>query len=142
MAGNTVPIFVKIPRGNFVKLTTGVDNIDGSGSTLLFTADAINGSRIHALSITPSGTISAACVVRVFLRKINIYYLLFEVGVPTSTSSTSVAVPTYNCLEYANLPFIDPADRFLALGPGEDLYVAVRTSPTNALHVSAMGGDY
>ena len=40
------------------------------------------------------------------------------------------------------MPFLDAADRYLTLGPGESLYVSLLTIPDSAIHMTCHGGDY
>ena len=142
MAGNSTPLLVGAVRNKAIKMSTAATDDNGSGSTLLFTADATNGSRIHALSATPTATLSAAVVIRFFLEEAGTYWLLGEKTIPAYTEATGVAAPTTSFLEYADMPFLDPADRFLALGPGQQLFAALLVAPTNPIHIVAQGGDY
>lgn len=142
MAGNSSPIFVATPRNEGVKITTAASNVDGASSTLLFQADATNGSRLHAIAATPTGTLSANTVLRFFIEQGGVYHILAEKAVPAYTPAAGVPAPTTSFLEYGDMPFLDPSERFLTLQPGEGLYVAALTAPDTAIHCIAMGGDY
>lgn len=142
MAGNASPIFVGVPRNTGIKLSTSALDVNGSGSTSLFTADATNGSRVHAISVTPVGSLGDAVVVRIFLNKSGTYYLLTEKAIPAYTETADVPAPTTSILEYGDMPFIDPSDRFLTLGPGDSLAISLLRIPGSALHFVCHGGDY
>jgi len=142
MAVNIRPIFIRAPRITGTKLSTAATDVDGSGSTLLYTADATYGSRVHALSINPTDDLSANVVFRLFIRKSSTYYILVEKVIPSYTETATVAAPMTSVLEYGDIPFLDPAEKYLVLGPGEDLYGAVLTTPTNPVHILVHGGDY
>lgn len=142
MAANAQPIFVKTPRNSAVKIITGVTDDDGSGATLLFTADATNGSRIHAITCTPAGTVTTTAVIRIFLKIGSTYYLLIEKDIPSYTQATGSPAPCINLLDSVYADFLDPADRFLTLGAGDALYVATYNTTEAYLHITAMGGDY
>lgn len=142
MAANTQPIFVKAPRNAGVKIITGQTDDDGSGSTLLFTADATNGSRIHAITCTYAGTVTTTAVIRLFLKIGSTYYLVLEKDIPTYTQATGAPSPCVNLLDSVYSDFLDPADRFLTLAPGDALYVATYNTTEAYLHITAWGGDY
>jgi len=142
MAGNASPIFVGTPRNTGAKISGAATNVDGSGSTSLFTADATNGSRLHAIAATPTDTLSAAVVARFFIEEGSTYHILAEKAIPAYTPSAGSAAPTTSFLEWADMPFLDQAEPFLTLDPGQTLYVALLTAPTNTVHFLAMGGDY
>jgi hypothetical protein len=142
MAGNASPIFVGVPRNTGIKLSTTALDVNGSGSTVLFTADATNGSRVHAISATPAGELGDTVVARLFLNKSGTYYLLSEKAIAAYTVVTDVPAPTTSFLEYGDMPFIDPSDRFLTLGPGDSLTVSLLRLPDSAIHFICHGGDY
>ena len=139
---NVTPIFVAIPRNRSIKLTTNATDDNGSGSTLLFQADATNGSRIHAISATPAGSLSAAVVARFFVEEGSTYWILGEKSIPAYTETATVPAPSTSFLEYGDMPFLDPADRFLTLGPNQALYVSLLTVPDSSIHMTCCGGDY
>lgn len=142
MAGNAAPIFVGVPRNEGIKLSSNATNVDGSGSTALFTADSTNGSRIHAISATPTGNLSAAVVARFFIEQASTYWILGEKAIPSYTASAGVPAPTTSFLEFGDMPFLDASERWLTLAPGQTLYAALLTVPTNAIHFLCHGGDY
>ncbi len=139
---NSAPIFVGQPRNEGVKLSTNATNVDGASSTLLFQADPTNGSRIHSLSAVPTGALTSPVVVRFFLENGSTYWIIGEKTLPGYTVTSGVGAPTTSFLEYGDLPFLDPADRFLSLGPGDSLYVALLDVPDNPVHFICCGGDY
>lgn len=139
---NNAPILVGAVRNTGVKLSSAAVSVDGVGSTPLFTADATNGSRIHSLLAVPTGTLATDVVARFFIEKGGTYWILSEKAVPAYTPAANVPAPATSFLEYADMPFLDPADRFLTLGPGDSLYVALLGAPANAIHFLCMGGDY
>lgn len=136
------PIFVGSIHNGSAKLSTSATAVDGTGSTLLFTADVANGSRIHALTAVPTNNLSAAVVARFFILNGGVYTIIAEKAIPAYTQATGAAAPVTNFMEFADMPFLDPTDKFLSLAAGEKLYVALLATPTNQVHISAMGGDY
>lgn len=139
---NSTPMFVGALRTETLKLATQATDVDGAGSSLLFAGDVTNGSRIHGLSAIPTNDLSAAVVARLFIEDSGVYTILGEKAIPAYTAATGSAAPITNFLEYADLPFLDPGDKFLMLGPGQKLYVSLLVTPTNTIHFTAQGGDY
>lgn len=139
---NSSPIFVAVPRNRSIKLSTNATDDNGSGSTLLFQAEATNGSRVHAISAVPVGSLSSAVVVRFFLEEGGTYWDIAEKTIPAYTETATVPAPATSFLEYGDMPFLDPADRYLTLGPNQALYVSLMAIPDASIHFTCFGGDY
>lgn len=142
MAANAQPIFVGTVRNHSCSIITGYTTADGANSTLLYQADATNGSRIHAISAVFSGTISTQSVVRLWLYTPTTYSLISEQQLPIYTQAAGVPAPAVSLLDYANQPYLDPADRYITLDAGDALYVSLYTTIETHMHVTAFGGDF
>ena len=140
MAANTSPIFLKAPKVSFVLTnTTGITGTDGTDANvkLLFTADATNGSKVEDVIIRYSGATASDTVVRIWVNN----------GSTPTTAANNALIKELTVSNLASLS--QTADNGatvwkanLALPAGYRLYCAAGTSITNALVVSATGGDY
>lgn len=142
MAANAQPIFVAQPRNESIKIITGQTSADGSGSTSLFQAETNEGSRVHAIVGVFAGTVSTSTVLRIFLNSGGVYHIVVEMSLPTYTQAAGTPSPVISVLDYAVSNFLDPADRYLSLDPGDTLYAAVYNTIESNLHLTAFGGDY
>lgn len=137
MAGNTTPIFAKNGKQSWTgNLTSGTNNYDGtSGTTLLFTADATNGSFVNKVTCKAAGT-NVATVVRIFINNGSTTStaannaLCWEQSLPATTASASSAT----------INFEIPLN--IVLAAGYKLYVVMATSVAAGWQFSAIGGDY
>lgn len=144
MAGNTLPIVPRIGKVGKAVLSTAVTGrtVTGiTGLTLLFTADATNGSRVDTIQYTsnaPIGTPNSANVLRIW------HYtgsgnatLIYEFTISAVTPSATVAGAT------GQVNFVYPQNQ-LALGAAETLYASLHTyaGTQDGFNVIAYGGDY
>lgn len=141
MANNS-PIFVGTPRNEGIVLSTASTETNGSTSTTLYTADPNNGSRIHGISAVYTGSQASPIVLRIFISDGATRWIISEKTIPAYTAIGGVAAPSVSFVEYGDMPFLDPADRFLTLGPNGFLSVAFLTVPDSPFHIVAHGGDY
>jgi len=130
MPANDTPIFGRAYKNPRVTLTTGFATYTGADATLLFTADATNGSRVRRLLVTQRGT-NVASVLRVFkaVGAAN-YALIRELHLPASTASSTVAVGTYD------------VSLDLGLEPSAQIYVQLSTTVAGGVDVMAEAMDY
>lgn len=142
MALNKEPIFVAKPRTQGASISTGATAVDGTGSTIIFQAHATVGSRIHAITAIPTGTISTNTVIRLFHVIGSTYYILCEIACPTPTVAQGTPISSINLLDYVALPALDPVDRFLLLNNTDAVAVSVLQTIEAPLHVIAFGGDF
>lgn len=139
MAANTSPIFLKQPAVGFSPLSTsavsGTDGTDANVKTV-FTADATNGSKVEDVYIIPTGNTGNATVVRFWVNNGS--------AVGTATNNTfvheeAVAIATLSSTA-AMFPMVWRAN--LVLKPGHKLLAASAAVTSNAIQVTAVGGDY
>jgi len=142
MAANAQPIFVGGIRNSSIELLLGSTTADGSGTIKLFQADVDNGSRVHAISAVHSDAISTASVIRLWIENATNYHLISEIPVPLYNRISGVPAPVASLLDYVYAEYLDPADRFLTLAPGDSLYASLYTTIESPLHITAWGGDY
>jgi len=142
MSANAQPIFVGKLRNSSVSVSIGSTSADGSGSIKLFQADITNGSRVHAISCVHTDDISSATVARLWIENATNYTLISEIPIPLYNRVVGVPAPIASLLDYVYAEYLDPADRFLTLAPGDSLYISVYDTVESALHVTAWGGDY
>lgn len=139
MAQNTSPIFPLAPRISVVGgilAATAVTAKDGTGAlTLVFTAKAVDGSRVDYLKVRALGT-NVATVMRVFINNgadqtvAANSGLFMERTIPaTIISETSELADNYIPLDISL-----PADY--------RIYVAIGTAVAAGLKVTVIGGDY
>lgn len=138
MAGNTDPIY---SRRGAIGLNTGItaaqNTYDGAGAndTLVFTADATNGSFIQRLRFKAKGT-NVATVARVYINNgstngtasNNTFY--DEISLPATTASATAATAS-----------IDLQMNF-ALPAGYRIYVGIGTAVSAGWTVTTIAGDY
>lgn len=142
MTANAQPIFVGSVRNKSVNIITGATGGSGVGSSLLYQAGIVDGSRIHAISAVYEGTVTTQTILRLWRENASVYTLIAEIPLPLYTQVTGVPSPTLSLLDYAYSEFLDPADRFLTLQAGDSLYISVYDTIENNLHCTAWGGDY
>jgi len=144
MAGNTLPIVPKVGKVGKAVISSAVvgRTVTGiTGLTLLFTADATNGSRIDTIqymSNAPISTPNSANIMRIW------HYtgsgnatLIYEFTISSVTPSATVPGAT----GLAN--FVYPQNQ-LVLGAAETLYASLHTytGAQDGYNVIAFGGDY
>lgn len=93
MAANTAPIYVKAPRIDQVKLTTGSVTYDGSDATQLFVS-GLDGSRLDRIRAMPVAT-TAASKLLVYIKEGAVFTLLQDWPLPlvvvANTTTANVA---------------------------------------------------
>ena len=94
MVANTQPIYVKAPRLEQKKLTTGSATYDGSNATQLFVAGA-DGSRIDRIRAMPAAT---AVANKLLIKEGSVFTLLQDwplgaVTVANTTTSGNADIP-------------------------------------------------
>lgn len=137
MAANTAPIFPLIPNIGFSPNITAANTAkDGTGTVnLVFTADAVDGSRLEKLRVRPRGT-NVASVLRVFLN---------NGGDPTTASNNmlydELSLPATTNTEVASIAGLE-VPMNMSLPPGWRVYVTLGTAVAGGYAVTAVGGDY
>lgn len=137
MAANTTPIFTNVPTVSWSgNLTSGTNNYDGtSGSTLLFTADATDGSFVYKIMAEAAGT-NVATVARFFINNGSTTgtaannALIMQLSLPATTASSSGAT------QHMEIPVN------LQLPAGYRLYVTIATTVAAGWNFSCFGGGY
>lgn len=138
MPANTTPIFVKTPKVYAATVASNVSSVvDGSGSITLVPA-AAEGVRLHSLVVSITSTFSGGQL-GLWVNKGGTHTLIDMVYIPNiSLSNTTDA---YH-VDLLDKPWIDPNDKFLALGSDCSLTVGTLASTAVPLYVVAMGGEY
>lgn len=140
MAQNTQPIFLGSPKVSWILTnTTGITSTDGTDANvkLLFTADATDGSKVDTVVVRYSGSTGAATVIRFWVNN----------GASPTTATNNILIKEMTISNLAALSQVADNGEFvwscnLALPAGYRIYCATGTTITNALAVSAIGGDY
>jgi len=89
-----------------------------------------------------SDDVSSSSVLRLWLENATTYTLISEIPIPLYNRVSGVPAPVLSLLDYVYAEYLDPADRFLTLAPGDSLYVSVYDDVTSPVHITAWGGDY
>lgn len=135
-AGNTTPIFTKVGDiATGVTIATAATAKDGTTATLLYTADATNGSRCEKVVWQPTGT-AVATVGRVFVNNGS--------AVGTAANNTylaDVTLPAPTLSEVASMPATS-LQIDIVLPPGYRLYISVGTTVAAAYAVTPVCGKY
>ena len=138
MAQNITPIFPLAPRTSWsaAAITAAVVAKDGTGAvTPVFTAKAVDGSRVDYLKVRALGT-NVATVMRVFINN----------GLTNATAANNVlfmerTIPATTLSETAEL-----ADNYIpldiSLPASFVINVTIGTAVAAGLMVTAVGGDY
>ena len=138
MAQNTTPVFPLAPRVSLVGaiITAAVTAKDGTGTaTLVFTAKAVDGSRVDYLKVRSLGT-NVVTVMRVFINNgadqaiAGNNALFVERTIPATTLSETAELPD----NYIPLDISLPADY--------RIYVTIGTAVAAGLKITVVGGDY
>lgn len=138
MAGNNDPIYSRVGAiGQTTGITSAQNTYDGAGAndTLVFTADATNGSFVQRLRFKAKGT-NVATVARIYINNgsanttaaNNVFY--GELQLPATTAT---AVGSTGDFDYP-LNFALPA--------GWKLYVGLGTAVAAGWTVSTIAGNY
>jgi hypothetical protein len=139
MAANTAPIYSRVGQIEWASsssaLTTASTAKDGTGATLVFTADATEGSWVTKIRFRPAGT-NVASMARIFINN----------GSTSATAANNVlwdeiTLPATTGTESAAL--IGPELTLgFALPPGYRIYVALGTTVSAGYYVTVIGGKY
>lgn len=141
MPGSTQPIFARVGKIGQGFANTAVTGGDLTNATLIFTADATNGSIVNEVRVKyVPGTNTAATAFRVWVNNggANVSSpannsLISEITIGAITSTQTAATPDY----------VIPMPRGgLVLPPSYRLYATIGTWTTGNFLVSAIGGDY
>ena len=140
MAQNTSPIFLGSAKVSWILTnTTGITSTDGTDANvkLVFTADATDGSKIDYIKVRYSGATGAATVLRFWVNN----------GATAATATNNTLIHELTIANLAALSQTADNGEYiwncnLALPAGYRIYCAAGTNITNALAVSAVGGDY
>lgn len=138
MPGNSDPIYSRVGAiGQHTGITAAQNTYDGAGAndTLIFTADATNGSYVQRLRFKAKGT-NVATVARVYINNgsapgtpaNNTFF--DEVSLPATTAAAANSTPTID------LPLN------IALPPGFRIYVGLGTAVAAGWVVSTVAGHY
>lgn len=140
MAASTTPIFAKIGRIEWGQENTAVTGADLTNATLIFSADATNGSIVNEVRVKYlPGTSTVATAFRVWINNGS--------AVDTTTNNTLIAEITVAAITTtqtaATADYVIPMPRGgLVLPPGYKLYATIGTYSTGTFMVTAIGGDY
>ncbi len=138
MPANTNPIFSKSAKNQWAapQITAANTAKDGTGAvTLIFTADAANGSFVQGIMFKALGT-NVASVARVFLNN----------GLTNATAANNslvadITLPATTLSEVAAQPdYFLPINK--ALDPGHKLNVTLGTAVAAGYAVTVWGGAY
>lgn len=140
MPGNPTPIFARIGKIGQANCRTAVTSSNLNSASLIFTADANNGSIVNEVRVKYfPGTSTAATAFRVYYNNgsDNANWdnntLVSEITVAAITTSQVAATPDY----------VVPMPRGgLVMPPSSRLYATIGTYSTGSFHVMAIGGDY
>lgn len=128
MAKTPTPIFAQDIRHAVAAISTANTNRDGSGTLgTIFTADAVDGSKITRIDICAQGATTAG-VVRLFINNGSASFLWREILVPALTPSATIAA------------FMRPILEELELPAGWSLRASTHNAETFNVH--AWGADY
>lgn len=137
MAANTTPIFAHVPKISWSgNLTSATNTYDGtSGTTLVFTADATDGSFVSTIVAKAAGT-NIASAARVFINNgsttgtASNNALFMEIALPATTASTTTSTAAVSLPVNLQLP------------AGYRLYVVLTTTVAAGWQFVALGSDY
>lgn len=140
MAGNAQPIFARVGKVSWAQAATAVTGADLTNGSLIFTADATNGSIVSEVRVKYlPGTSTAATAFRIWINNgsslaaTNNNTLIAEITMPAITTSQVAATPD----------FVVPLSRGgIILPPGYRMYATVGTYSTGTFMITAIGGDY
>ena len=138
MAGNNDPIYSRVGAiGQTTGITSAQNTYDGAGAndTLVFTADATNGSFVQRLRFKAKGT-NVATVARIYINNgstngtaaNNVFYGEFSLPATTATATASTGDFDY------------PLN--FALPVGWKIYVGLGTAVAAGWTVSTIAGNY
>jgi len=132
------PLFI----GAYRNVGTIRTNANTTASQVIFTADATNGSRVHAINIYSDDTASQTA--RLILNDGSTDTELYTVTVPAQAGDLDATNPI-SLLNETKLDILDASPgRFLTLGAGDSLKIATTGTVTasKSMKVSVFAGDY
>lgn len=137
MAGNSAPLFTRVPKINWTGTITAANTAkDGTGTVATaFTADATNGSYISDLRFRSLGT-NVLTVARVFINNGSTNtvaannVLVAEITLSATTLTETGALANY----------ILPLN--IGLPPGYKINITLGTAVAAGYNVTGIGGDY
>ena len=130
MAGNIDPIYGKVYKNPRLTLTAGSATYDGSAATLLFTADATNGSRLTRVVLGARGT-NVQTTLRLYTAIAGASFAFFkEIFLPATTAGTGSAM----------LPLDFDID--LGLGAAVQIYAHLSVAVASGYDVMLEAMDY
>lgn len=140
MAGNSIPIFGRIGKIGQANIAAAVTGADLTSASLIFTADATNGSIVNEVRVKYlPGTSTVATAFRVWINN----------GGTLSTTTnnslvTEITIPIITTSQTAGTTdFVVPLSRGgIILPPSYRMYATIGTYSTGTFMVSAYGGDY
>ena len=142
MPANIHPIFVRTLRTYHATLQAAATDVNGTGSTLLYSPSTGYGSRIHGITAIAEGSLSNNLVLRLFLENSGTYQMVGEANVPNYTQVSGSAAPVFDFMDTLLFPFIDKADKCFYLAPNEKLYGSFLQAADSPVRITVWGGDY
>lgn len=140
MAGNSIPIFGRIGKIGQANIAAAVTGADLTSASLIFTADATNGSIVNEVRVKYlPGTSTVATAFRVWINNGG------TLSVTTNNSLvTEITIPIITTSQTAGTTdFVVPLSRGgIILPPSYRMYATIGTYSTGTFMVSAYGGDY
>lgn len=140
MAGNITPIFAKVGRVEWGQENTAVTGADLTNATIIFSADATNGSIVNEVRVKYlPGTSTVATAFRVWINNGS--------AIGTTTNNTLISEITLAIITTsqvaATADYVVPMPRGgLVLPPGYKLYASIGTYSTGTFMITTIGGDY
>jgi hypothetical protein len=140
MPGNISPIFARVGKIGQANMAAAVTGADLTSASLIFTADATNGSVVNEVRVKYiPGTSTVATAFRVFINNGS--------SLSTTTNNSLFAEITIGAITTsqtaATVDYVIAMPRGgLVLPPGYRMYATIGTYSTGTLQVSAYGGDF
>jgi hypothetical protein len=140
MPGNVQPIFARVGKIGNANIAAAVTGADLTSASLIFTADATNGSIVREVRVKYlPGTSTAATAFRVWINNGSALgtttnnILVSEITLAVITTSQTTATADY---------VIPLSGGGIILPPSYRMYATIGTYSTGTFMVSAYGGDY
>lgn len=145
MPANTTPIFPKVPKTSWGKLTTANTATDGTGTTVEVFAAGDEGARIDQIKVRALGT-NVATVLRLYINNGSTptvaanNSLIHETTIAATSISQVAALVDNNITITINSTETVPPIQ--ALPPGYKIIASIGTAVAAGLQVTVSGGDY
>lgn len=140
MPGNVQPIFAKVGKIGIAHMAAAVTGADLTSASLIFTADATNGSIVREVRVKYlPGTTTAATAFRIWINNgsalgtVTNNALVSEITLAVITTSQTTATADY---------VVPLSGGGIILPPGYRMYATIGTYSTGTFIASAYGGDY